>query len=129
MERYSSGAPWEPIAGYSRAVKVGPFIDVSGTTATTSDGGEITGNAYEQTVTTLRNIERALAHFGAGSEHVMRTRMYVVDIERDWEEIARAHGEFFSDVRPASLMVEVAKLIDPNMLVEIEATAYLEDSA
>ena len=124
-ERISSGAKWEPIVGYSRAVKVGNRIYVTGTTAT-NDAGEIVGedNAYEQTAQCIRNIEKALRRLGATLAHVVRTRMFVTDIAR-WEEYGRAHGEFFRDIMPATTMVEVSALIDSRMLIEIEADAEL----
>ncbi|MBA2501841.1 MAG: RidA family protein [Pyrinomonadaceae bacterium] len=124
-EQVSSGTKWEPFVGYSRAVRVGDRVYVSGTTAT-DERGEIvgSGDAYAQTLQTIRNIERALRQFGAGLETVVRTRMFVTDISR-WEEYGRAHGELFGEVRPATSMVEVKSLIDRAMLVEIEADAEL----
>lgn len=124
-QRYSSGAKWEAIVGYSRAVKVGSRIYVTGTTAI-DENSEIVGigDAYAQTVQTIKNIERALQALGASLENVVRTRMFVADIAR-WEEYGRAHGEFFGAIMPATTMVEVSKLIDPQMLIEIEADAEL----
>ena len=122
-QKYSSGAKWESIVGYSRAVKVGNRIYVTGTTAT-DENGEIVGagDAYAQTVQVIKNIERALRSLGAELENVVRTRMFVTDISR-WEEYGKAHGEFFREIMPATTMVEVSKLIDPQMLIEIEADA------
>ncbi len=124
-QRISSGAKWESIVGYSRAVRVGNRIYVTGTTALGADGEIVgIGDAYAQTAQALKNIEAALNRLGAGLEHVVRTRMYVTDISR-WEEYGRAHGELLRDVMPATAMVEVSRLIDPRMLIEIEADAEL----
>lgn len=124
-QRYSSGMKWERVVGYSRAVRVGNRIYVTGTTATDENGDVVgVGDAYAQTVQTIKNIERALQALDAGLENVVRTRMFVTDISR-WEEYGKAHGEFFRKILPATTMVEVSKLINPQMLVEIEADAEI----
>ena len=121
----SSAAPWEALVGYSRAVRVGGWVSVAGTTATDGDGGAIGGgDVAEQTREAIRRIATALEQLGCGLQHVVRTRIFVTDISR-WKEVGRAHGEFFADIRPAATLVQVSALIDPTLLVEIEADAVV----
>jgi enamine deaminase RidA (YjgF/YER057c/UK114 family) len=128
IERHGSGGPWEPVVGYSRVVKAGPIVEVAGCTAVDAEGHIIGGmSVYEQSRQALANVLAALATVGAGPQHVIRTRMFITDISR-WKDLGRAHGEVFGEIRPVTAMYGISGLLDPRMLVEIEATAYLSES-
>ena len=127
IERHGSGGPWEPVVGYSRVVKAGPIVEVAGCTAVDAEGNIVGGlSVYDQSRQALANVVAALALVGARPEHVTRTRLFITDVSR-WKELGRAHAEVFGDVRPVTAMYEISALLDPRMLVEIEATAYLAD--
>jgi enamine deaminase RidA (YjgF/YER057c/UK114 family) len=128
IERHGSGGPWEPVVGYSRVVKAGPIVEVAGCTAVDAEGHVIGGmSVYEQSRQALANVLSALATVGARPEHVIRTRLFITDISR-WKDLGRAHGEVFGSIRPVTAMYGISALLDPRMLVEIEATAYVPDS-
>jgi enamine deaminase RidA (YjgF/YER057c/UK114 family) len=128
IERHGSGGPWEPVVGYSRVVKAGPIIEVAGCTAVDADGNIVGGSSvYDQARQALANVVSALATVGAKPEHVTRTRLFITDITR-WKDLGRAHGEVFGAIRPVTAMYGISGLLDPRMLVEIEASAYLLDS-
>jgi len=128
IERHGSGGPWEPVVGYSRVVKAGPIVEVAGCTAVDADGNIVGGSSvYDQARQALANVVSALAIVGAQPEHVTRTRLFITDITR-WRDLGRAHGEVFGDIRPVTAMYGVSGLLDPRMLVEIEASAYLPNS-
>jgi enamine deaminase RidA (YjgF/YER057c/UK114 family) len=128
IERHGSGGPWEPVVGYSRVVKAGPIVEVAGCTAVDAEGHIVGGSSvYDQARQALANVVTALAMVGAKPEHVIRTRLFITDITR-WKDLGRAHGEIFGDIRPVTAVYGISALLDPRMLVEVEASAYLPDS-